>query len=113
MCKKKRIDLVNESDALVGGIGSLPNTFQGLFNIWAKKGGRIILGISKKEPIDTSDANNFESVVEIGGGAVPHLKVNGIINAERFNNGITEKVEIGDKVLTIEGGIITKVEDRK
>lgn len=112
MCKKK-VEVVNEKGLLLGGIGALPNTFQGLFNIWAKKGGRIMLGISKKEPIDTSDANNFETIVEIGGGAVPHMKVNGIVSAERFNNGITETVDVGDKVLTIQGGIITKVEDKK
>lgn len=113
MCKQKLIELYNEAGVKLGGIGSLPNTYGGLFHIWAKKGGRIILGISKKEPIDTSKAENFEGIVEIGGGSVPHLKVNGICTADSFNHGITDEIIIGDKVLTIKGGVITKVEDKK
>lgn len=112
MCKKI-IEFINEKDIKLGGMGSLPNTYQGILNVWVKKGGRIIFGISKTDEIDTSNAENFDSIVEIGGGAVPHLKVHGIVNAEKFNGGITDTVTIGDKVLIIKGGIITKVEDKK
>lgn len=112
MCKKTTSqDFWNDKLSLIiGKVGTFANTYQGLFHIVAKKGGRIILGFSKDEEIRS---DNIESIVEIGGGAVPHMTVNGKINADQFNNGITEKVEIGGKVLTIEGGIITKVEDKK
>ena len=113
MCvKQKFIELYNEAGLKLGVIGSLSNTYQGLLNVCAKKGGRIIFGFAKSDTL-TTDANDFENIVEVGGGAVPHLTVNGICNAEKFNNGITDEVTIGNVVLTIKGGVITKVEEKK
>ena len=111
--KEKLIEVYNEAGLKLGIFGSLPNTYGGLLHICAKKGGRIILGISKKEPIDTSSGESVEGIVEIGGGAVPYLAIKGICNAEQFNGGMTGTIEIGDKILTIKGGAITKVEDKK
>lgn len=112
MCKKATIQEFWNSKltTIIGVVGTFANTYQGLFHVVAKKGGRIILGFSKAEEIDGS---NIENVVEVGGGAAPYVEINGACKAKNFNNGITEVVEIGDKILTIEGGVITKVEGRK
>lgn len=111
MCTRKTIQEFwnSKKETIIGMIGTFANTYQGIFHIVAKKGGRIILGFSKGEEITGED---IEPIVEVGGGAVPHLKVNGICSAESFNGGISQVVEIGDKRLTIKGGAITKVEDK-
>ena len=110
MCKKiTSQDFWNDKLSLIiGKVGTFANTYQGLFHIVAKKGGRIILGFSKDEEIRS---DNIESIVEIGGGAVKYVNIKGNCKADTFNNGITDEVKVGDKVLVIKGGVITEVKN--
>ena len=98
----------SKKETIIGVIGTFANTYQGLFHIVAKKGGRIILGFSKDEEIN---ANNIEGIVEIGGGVAKYVNIKGNCNADTFNNGVTADVKIGDKVLVITGGVITEVRE--
>lgn len=110
MCKKTTSqDFWNDKLSLIiGKVGTFSNVYQGLFHIVAKKGGRIILGFSKDEEIK---GDNIENIVEIGGGAVKYVNIKGNCTADTFNNGITDEVKIGDKVLVIKGGVITEVKN--